>query len=218
MKLDRDIVILDFELHQPHGTEEEKVILANRFERSPHLQLLEIGAVRLNRDGTLSEDKYEAMIKQSFSVSPYIQELTGITQDQVESEGRDVEEVLTEFNKWMYKNTTNVTLSGWGEDAFLYNAACTSLAAFHLATDKHRQEDIRIRMHTLASLLHCVPRKRAGLQAYMASFGITYDPKPRIHRAYSDAYNTGRLFEAAVLRHDLVKHNLAECLKSLGGK
>jgi len=217
MKLDRDIVILDLELHQPYGEECDKVAMKTKFDHAPHKQILEIGAIRLNRDGTVSDDKFEIIVKQNTTqISPFIQELTGITQEMVDSSGVEVETALTQFHAWVFAKTTNTLLTGWGDDAEFIHRAMFSAGLYHLEIQSHRKEDIRPRVHTMAALLHCVPRKRAGLQAYLRAFGLEYDPRPQIHRAYSDAYNTGKLFEAAALRHTQVSDNLRKSLQLLG--
>lgn len=60
-------------------------------------EIIELGAVCLTRDG--GETRYDALIQLSEgkTISPFVQNLTGITPDQVQKEGREKQEVADRF-------------------------------------------------------------------------------------------------------------------------
>ena len=59
-------------------------------------EIIEIGAIRVYRDRT-EHDTYQSLIKPKRKIPKKITEITGITQEMVDAEGRPISDVLSEF-------------------------------------------------------------------------------------------------------------------------
>lgn len=100
-------------------------------EASRH-EIIEIGAILVNRD----EDEhltFQTLVKPTKRIPKRITELTGITADMVESEGRELHEALTLFREFVGELPL-VAFNAEFDDAFL-RAACESLAAPHFTNE-----------------------------------------------------------------------------------
>jgi len=59
-------------------------------------EIIEIGAIKVNRDST-NHETFQALIKPTIKIPKKITQITGITQDMIDSDGEDIESVLNEF-------------------------------------------------------------------------------------------------------------------------
>jgi DNA polymerase III subunit epsilon len=64
--------------------------------RSDIHEIIEIGAIRVNRDST-EHDGFQTLVKPEKKIPKKITELTGITQEMVEREGVDLDKALRDF-------------------------------------------------------------------------------------------------------------------------
>ena len=64
----------------------------NAFEH----EIIEFGAIRVNRDST-SHDTFQALVKPSKKVPRKITQITGITQEMIDSQGEPLDKVFQEF-------------------------------------------------------------------------------------------------------------------------
>jgi DNA polymerase III subunit epsilon len=59
-------------------------------------EIIEIGAIRVNRDSN-THDTFQALIRSDSKISKDISELTGITQEMIDSKGEPLEQVFKDF-------------------------------------------------------------------------------------------------------------------------
>lgn len=97
MRLPYDLIILDLEFNQPSK------------------KLIELGAVKLFRDGGITkEDTFSELIQIDEPVSDYIVRLTGIDDKMLKKEGKPFTEVALRFHNWAISKSKNIVLASWG--------------------------------------------------------------------------------------------------------
>lgn len=84
-------------------------------------EILEIGAIKVYRDGN-QHDTFQTLVKPSKKVPKKITEITGITQEMVEAEGKPLEEALREFREFI-GDLHLVTFNADFDMAFIHAAA-----------------------------------------------------------------------------------------------
>ena len=84
-------------------------------------EIIEIGAIRVNRDSDI-HDTFSALVKPIGRIPKKITEITGISQDMVDSEGEPLEEAIREFATFI-EDLPLVTFNAEFDMAFLQNAA-----------------------------------------------------------------------------------------------
>ena len=105
-----------------------------------HKELVQIGAIRVDRDSLQEADHFQCLIRPAVNptLSQYFIDLTGITQAQVDREGIGVEEALTTFVAW----TNGLPLYCFGTDGQVIAGQC-ELATIACPFDDARFYDIR---------------------------------------------------------------------------
>jgi DNA polymerase-3 subunit epsilon len=84
-------------------------------------EIIEIGAIRVNRDSDI-HGTFRALVKPIKHIPKKITEITGISQDMVDSEGEPLEEAIREFATFI-EDLPLVTFNAEFDMAFLQNAA-----------------------------------------------------------------------------------------------
>ncbi|MFZ0961418.1 MAG: 3'-5' exonuclease [Terriglobia bacterium] len=84
-------------------------------------EIIEIGAIRVNRDSNI-HDTFSALVKPIRRIPKKITQMTGISQEMVESEGEPLEKAIKEFAKFI-EDLPLVTFNAEFDMAFLQNAA-----------------------------------------------------------------------------------------------
>lgn len=105
MKLNNELLIIDLETTASQDEEGYQV----------NSDIIQIGAVLLSKD-LYSLGEFSSLVKPRETVSQYITDLTGITDEQAQA-ARPFNEVFTEFDSWVaarVKNVKNTRICAWG--------------------------------------------------------------------------------------------------------
>jgi DNA polymerase III epsilon subunit family exonuclease len=100
--------------------------------RSEHHEIIEIGAIRVNRDAE-DHQTFQTLVRPKKRVPKKITEITGITNDMVQSDGIELVEALAEFRSFV-GDLPLVAFNAEFDDAFL-RAACAATASNHFANE-----------------------------------------------------------------------------------
>lgn len=184
MKLNRDLLFIDME-YNAQEEPERKV-----FED----QIIEIGLVWINRR---FEEKsiitFQSVINTGIPLTPYIQDLTKIMQDEVDRTGIKESEAIAVLGQWISMLPKATALVGWGSDALDFR---------RLLKDKYNTQldlkcwDIKPVAEFMTGLYEKNNGKRNGLKALMNTWGVKWDSKyGEQHRALADSFNTMRLLQ-----------------------
>lgn len=87
-------------------------------------EILEIGAVRVNRDSDV-HDTFQVLVRPKRKVSKKITEITNITQDMLTKDGQSLDSAMSEFVAFVGDNRL-VSFNAEFDMAFLHNAASQS--------------------------------------------------------------------------------------------
>jgi len=176
MKLPYDVIVLDLEINYPNDPTKEEII--------------ELGAVRFNRDGTIDPVPFTALITVSKPLQQEIIELTGITQEEMDSKGRCLIEVMYDFELWATKKTKNIVLGAWGADIpYLQKYLDVNLVQYNF---RRKFFEAKSAMTFINALTGKKPSN--GLGGMLLAWGLEFDPLyGKQHRALADAYNTAKL-------------------------
>jgi len=185
-KFKYDLIVLDLEMNQPTRS------------------IIEIGAVKLLRDGTISKDHFSSVVnpKEGLGLCTAkgrgritITELTGITQQEVDS-AQMLGNVVERFHKWATQDSPNIILAGWGGDPqWLLSEVVSKELSYPF---RRKSLDVRSMVVFYSSLIR---RKydSDGLEALMRAWKL--EPEGNAHRALPDALNTARLLQKVIRYH-----------------
>lgn len=95
-------------------------------------EIIEIGAIRVNRDSDVHET-FQTLVRPANRVPKRITEITGITNDMVETDGLELVEALTEFRNFV-GDLPLVAFNAEFDDAFL-RAACAATSTDRFANE-----------------------------------------------------------------------------------
>jgi DNA polymerase III epsilon subunit family exonuclease len=95
-------------------------------------EIIEIGAIRVNRDG-VDHQTFQTLVRPSKRVPKRITEITGITNEMVQSQGIELVEALNEFRDFI-GNLPLVAFNAEFDDAFL-RAACATISTDPFANE-----------------------------------------------------------------------------------
>lgn len=148
-------------------------------------EIIEIGAVRVNRDRS-EHDTYQSLVKPRRKIPKKITEITGITQGMVDLEGRPLAEVLTEFLEFI-GNERLVAFNADFDMAFLRAAIDTHLPGTRIS-------------NPVSCALRMARRAWPGLNSYrLSELAKVGGLSPRgTHRALGDCERTMIVYGAAV--------------------
>lgn len=100
--------------------------------RSDHHEIIEIGAIRVNRDAE-DHQTFQTLVRSKKRVPKKITELTGITNDMVQSDGIELFEALAEFRSFV-GDLPLVAFNAEFDDAFL-RAACAATSSNYFVNE-----------------------------------------------------------------------------------
>ena len=148
----------------------------------PSRSIIQIGAIQFNVKTGETIKELDLYINPAEPLDQYIIDLTGITQEQVDS-GIPLTEGLKQF--WAFLEGKQV--AAWGSDLVLLKAKSLDL---EVETPERLTE---MDLMPMANILRCaIPNGgRGGLRKTMATFGLEFAGRP--HNALTDARNTARL-------------------------
>ena len=99
MKISTELIVFDLESTSNQETKYEKPkVQTNNF-------IIEIGAVLINKNLEIV-DEFQHFVKPEESITPFIEELTGISNDLVHKEPT-WEQVAPKFEQWALRHTKN---------------------------------------------------------------------------------------------------------------
>lgn len=149
-------------------------------------ELIEIGVVPIDIEfGVIEYDRcWRSFIRpRKTTVSDYCQELTGITQADLEKYGKPFDEVM---NTVRNNFSRNYPYAGWGEyDGKMIDKTCREYGIKSPFSSRY------INLKTLSCLLLGY-KKECGLASVMKQENIIQEGKQ--HRALDDAINTAKVF------------------------
>jgi inhibitor of KinA sporulation pathway (predicted exonuclease) len=157
----------------------------NQAETGP--KIIEIGAFCIDLKGRSPSRSWSMLVNPQETLVPAIIELTGITQQEVDS-AESLETVLKFFWAWVKDIAQTKNLSAWGNDYWHVIEASKALSISY--PDRLRCLNIK----EFASVFRsCFPqaKQKGGLKPTMELFGLEFEG--RQHRAEVDARNTAKL-------------------------
>lgn len=143
--------------------------------------IIQVGFCRLIDNELNHDSKYILPRGFDWQVSPYCQELTGITQDTLNENGKYFPKVM---------KTIGGDFWAWGNDM----ESMQEELSFYGLTKKN------LRIHNFAHVFQNLYgiHHRPSLNEALKHFGLTFIGD--IHNAEWDAYNTGRVFQCLMKR------------------
>lgn len=177
-----DLVIIDLEINNP---------------RTPMEEIFQLGWVILKRDLSIEVGE-NIFFRTKRPLTPYIEELTGCKQEQVEREGLPAIQVVEHFNECLGKMSSNRFIAAWGDDvAYLRR----KIAGTGVGLNARSSElNLKIVYQMLGTSLGYKPGK--GLKRCLTKHGLGFDTTyGQQHSAMSDAFNTARLIQHIFTSH-----------------
>ena len=181
-RLPYDLIVFDLEANQPSS------------------KVIEIGAVKLLRDGGIHPNRFSQLVKideslgkcQTREGEKTITELTGISQEILDKDGVDFPEALKRFNEWAKSETKNVLLASWGA----WDAPCLrDNCEYNKVEYPFRGKSLDIKnVGIWMNLITGKKVKSDGLGSMMRGWNLKFEGDK--HRACDDAYNTARLIQS----------------------
>lgn len=172
IRLPFDLIVIDLEANTPSGN------------------LIEIGAVKLLRDGGIHPDTFQSFIRIDEELSPYIIQLTGITENDIGSVPY-FDAVIAQFEKWATTETKNIILASWGN----WDIA-TLRAAYEQCSRKYPFRGKTLDIKSIIFWMGLITGKKkydGGLTTTMKQWGLDFEGDK--HRAMHDARNTALLLQ-----------------------
>lgn len=154
----------------------------------PSNEIIQIGAVALDVKQANITDKFNIYIKINKQLNPVITQLTGITDDILNTQGVEYPFALQEFWAWMRKSGCGKNLSSWGND---YWQIINDSKTLNIDMPKYPR---CLNIKEMASVLRCSfpsAKSRGGLSNTLALFNLEFKGTP--HNALDDAWNTAKL-------------------------
>ena len=144
--------------------------------------IIEIGAVPIQNDTVLMEERFETFVDPNIPIPPHITRITGITDDMVRG-APPMDESLIRF------------LSYIGDCPLVAHNAPFDIGFLSHYLDKLGREPLRNRVIDTRVLSKRAygPQTRHNLDALLSRLGIQYDGEER-HRSITDAYLTARAY------------------------
>lgn len=201
MRFGFDIVVLDLELNNPNQDNET---------------IIEIGAVKFLRDGGIHPSIFTRVISIEEPLSPYIIELTGITDQEIRNSGVSLAEAMNDMEAWAKTESKNIVLGSWGSDVHYLRQYCKDRGINWPFRGKAIDvKSIAIWLNAMFNL----PRKSDGLGSTMGAWELEFDTQyGQRHRALPDAYNTALLMQRFLSAHKDEGDKILKSLSKLGIK
>ena len=166
-------IVLDLEMNQPSQ------------------KIIQIGAVsaHINSRTMTAQSSFNEFINPQESLSPFIIELTGIQQEQVD-QAQELPDVFGRFLDWIAKEGCHITVAWGGDWNWLYQQAKQSFTA--------RTIDLKA-MYLLLHSTDVSSKQAKGLRGAMNRYGLIF--RGDQHDALIDAMNTTQLLFEMMNRH-----------------
>lgn len=178
-RLPYDLVVMDMEMNQPSG------------------RIIEIGAVKLLRDGGIHPSTFRMLVDPEERLDPEIAALTGISQDDLMG-ASSLRAVLPKFAEWAKTETKNILLSSWGSgDIACLRDECRRLGLSYPFRGKSFDAKTIVVWSTIM-FGRKPPSGGEGLSSMLRIWDLSFEGTP--HRALDDAKNTALLVQR-VWRH-----------------
>lgn len=192
-RLSYDIIILDLEANQPSS------------------KIIEIGAVRLLRDGGIHPNKFQTFVKIDEPLQKFIINLTNITENDLK-DAPEFAEAFKMFEDWAYSESRNILLSAWGGwDIPLLRKHCED----HGVKYSFRGKTMDIKsIVVFLSMLYGKRLGSDGLGKALKKWEVKFEG--RKHRADADAYNTAKLIQKIWYHHVDQGQKIIKALNQLG--
>lgn len=193
MRLPYDLIILDLEANMPSG------------------KLIEIGAVRLMRDGGISKDTFSEFIQIDEPLTDYIINLTGITEKDLKK-AKNFTEVGLRFYNWATKHSKNILLCSWGNWDI---PALRKNYEDNLIKYPFRGKSMDIK--SIVVFLSCMFGKKLksdGLTQALKQWGLKFEGER--HRAKDDALMTAKLLQTIWKDYEETGKKIKHQLSKLG--
>jgi len=205
MKLNNPLIVIDMEFN---AQEEPHIVWED--------QIIEIGAVYINRFLDMSTiQTFHRVIKHPQALTPFITKLTGITQEEVDTQGMPLEQAFKEFAQWVETFHKRTVLVGWGSDAWEI-----SKQMFDKGLPlKLKCWNGKIIMDWETAMYEKNNGGKNGLKALMGAWKVEWDHTYGAqHRALADSFNTLRLLMEPGRLHNERKNLFIKEATSLGAK
>jgi len=201
MRLGYDLVILDLELNNPN---------------TGHESIIEIGAVKLLRDGGIHPSMFQRLIKVPEPINPEIVTLCGITDEMIAEEGVPFRQAMEEFKTWATSESKNILLAAWGNDVpYLIQYCKDNSIDFPFRRKSIECKSIVIWLNAMFDRKYKSDGLGSNLDQWRVGMDETYGKK---HRALPDSWNTARLLQGIWNHFKEYSENTKKSLAQLGIK
>ena len=164
------------------------------YNGQPNMETIQFGAV-LTTDNCSVISTYQSLVKPMLPIIPYVEKLTGITNEMVE-ESEAFSTVFTSFINWLGNNKVeDVTFYAWGEDWKQLRRECKKNNLV-VMFDKHIKGNNRVNYQKELSKKTLykgqLMTKSIALEDMKKLYNLPFDVK---HNALSDALDTMMVFK-----------------------
>ena len=163
-----------------------KICILDLEMNKPSRSIIEIGAVCLDLKSGQMSNTFRTYVDPKEVIDPFITQLTGITQLDVDGEP-SLTEALNSFVAWMTKVGCQKTVGAWGSD---WHMVLNEFKKHGIEFEHPKHIDIKV----MGMVLRCAfpnTKSKSGLANTCALFNI--DMVGKQHRALDDALNTAKL-------------------------
>lgn len=178
-------IVFDLEFNQAFNFSKEKINIAN--PKCP-FEIIQIGAIKLNenfeRIGSL-----DALIKPEIytTLNPFVQELTGITMDKLDS-GKSFKEIYKELIEFMKPDKSALCIWGMADIKELFR----NIEYYELDSSEVPSDYINIQSYA-SKVLNCQKGISIGLSNAAKLLNIPIETQ--FHNALNDAQYTAEVFK-----------------------
>jgi len=160
----------------------------------PSCTLIQIGAVIFDPKSGEIADRFSRIIHTTERLAPYIIELTGISQDQVDN-GMDLKQAYVELCLWKKKNKAHKQTVTWGTGDV--RALKEQVTKRYAKTGDELVWEFGLRDYDAKTIFQSIMlaqghTTKAGLGTAMQVLGLEFEG--RAHDALVDAENTAKIF------------------------
>lgn len=197
MRLPYDLIIFDLELNQPSG------------------KIIEIGAVKLLRDGGIHPSRFSVLVNPGEPIAKEITELTTIDEQMMEL-SIQFPVALKQFEDWAKTETKNILLSSWGGGDI---TCLRDTAKEHRVPYPFRGKTFDAKTIAVWSTImfgRKPPSGGEGLSSMLHIWDMKFEGTK--HRALDDALNTALLVQRIWKHKEEYDERILKALSQLGIK
>jgi DNA polymerase III epsilon subunit-like protein len=169
-------------------------------------KILEIGAIVI-RDGNIVKE-FSALLNHKIDIDPVITNLTGLTKEKLEAEGRDPKEVIGEFIGMLQEEEMNVTHNGFRFDIPFLKAQTFAIMG---TMEPDQWDRLNAFFHKLfmngIDTAAIYKGKKMGMNRMIGESFLQYANRALLARVYGLKYNVGICCdELGVDRSQITQH------------